>query len=341
MARRKKKLRVGVIGLRLGRNHANGFAKSDNAELAALCDVDAATLEEKGAELGVDNLFTSHKAMIKSGCVDAVAIALPNRLHKPLAVDCLRGGLHVLVEKPMAMNAKEAQAMVDAAKKARKTLMVAMCNRFRNDIQYAKKVVDSGKLGKPYLAHAMYWRRSGIPGSPTYAVKKNAGGGALIDLGVHLLDLILYLMGWPKVKTVSGVAHNKFGHTQSFPMDVDDYAGAMIRLAGGAAIMLEVSWAHHGSRHEHSCCHIYGDKAGVETNPLKVLTVDEYGTEVDIEPKVKGTPWAESFAIEDDHFCKQILAGKKVIPTGEQGRDMMKLLDAIYKSAKTGREVRL
>jgi len=344
MARRsggKRKLRVGVIGLRLGRQHANGFRDSPSAELAALCDVDRAMLEERGREYGVDNLFTSHKEMVKSGCVDAVAVALPNRLHKRIAVDCLRGGMHVLVEKPMAMNAREAQSMVDAARKARRTLMVAMCNRFRRDIQYAREVVDSGKLGKPYLAHAMYWRRHGIPGSPTYAVKKNAGGGALIDIGVHLLDLVLHVMGWPKVKSVSGHAVCKFGHTQSFKMDVDDYAGAFLRLASGAALFLEVSWALHGSRHEQSGVHIYGDKAGIETNPLKIMTVDEHGAELNIEPQVKGTGWAESFAIEDDHFAKRVLAGKKVIPTAEQGRDMMVILDAIYKSAKTGREIRL
>jgi predicted dehydrogenase len=279
--------------------------------------------------------------MLKSGCVDAVVVALANRLHRPIAVDALRAGKHVLVEKPMATSAREAQEMVNEARKARRTLMVAMCNRFRSDAQYARRFVESGKLGLPYLGHAMYWRRHGIPGSPTYAVKKNSGGGAIIDIGVHFLDLMLWIMGWPKVLSVSGAAFNKFGHTQSFKMDVDDYGGAFLRLAGGAVATLEVSWALHGSRHELSDVHVYGDKAGVELNPLRIMTVDEQGSELDIQPKLPGTQWAESFAREDDHFARQCLAGKPVIPTGEQGRDMMLILDAIYESARLGREVRI
>ncbi|MBM4087493.1 MAG: Gfo/Idh/MocA family oxidoreductase, partial [Planctomycetes bacterium] len=204
-----KKLRMGVVGLRMGKNHAKAYQTHPQAELVAVCDLNEELLKATAAELKVGQAFTDAKTMFREAGLDAVSIATPNKFHAPLSIGAMDAGLHVLCEKPMAMNAKEGAQMNAAARKARKNLMINFSYRFSDMSQALKAQVDAGVIGDVYFGRTVWHRRRGIPGfGGAFTMKELSGGGPLIDLGVHRLDLALWLMGYPEPVAVSGSAYN-------------------------------------------------------------------------------------------------------------------------------------
>jgi len=334
MAKKKKDfVSFGVIGLGMGRGHLEGYLRAPNAKLIGIADINEKRLDECKQRYGVENAFTDYNDLLSLKELDAVSIAVPNYLHKPIAIDALESGKHVLVEKPMALNALEGQEMLDAAKKRGLKLMLHFNNRYRGDIQTLKKYVDSGDFGEIYFAKTGWIRRRGVPGAGSwFSNKALSGGGPLIDLGVHVIDMTMYMMGCPKPVSVSG-------HTvQGFPeyaklgtFDVEDFASAYIRFENGATMAVEVSWAMNCPA-ERQYSEIHGTKAGASLSPLVIWT-EKQGLLTDIEPKnVKGLSQFE-------HFASCVLENKTPISSGEDGLMMMKILDAIYASAEAGHEV--
>ena len=335
-----KKVKVGIIGLGWpGLEHLKGYKQCADAEVVALCDMNSDLAAQQAEEHGIAQVYSDHKQMLEKADIDAISVCLPNFLHAPFSLDALRAGKHVICEKPPALNAKEARKMAELAKKNKRTLMYALCLRFGGAARLAKEYIDQGELGEIYYGRAVYHRRRGIPGGTRswFVDKKRSGGGALIDIGVHALDSAWWLMGTPKPVSVSGSAYQKFKGVlpKRTHFDVDDSAFALIKFDNGATLHLECSWALNlpGG----SSLQIAGTLGGLELNPLRIYQ-ERNGVALDITPEVPNT---DGFANQIGHFVECIKRRKTPLMSGEQGIQLMQMLDGIYKSAATGKEVRI
>ena len=208
-----KKLKIAIIGLGgISEQHIQGYLNNKNAEIYAFCDMNAELLAKKGEKYGVTRLYTDEATMLKElPEIDAVSVCTCNCAHAPCSIMALNAGKDVLCEKPMAMNATEAKAMLETAKRNGKKLMVGFVRRFGNDTAVVKDFIRNGSLGDIYYAKATYLRRNGNPGG-WFGDKSRSGGGPLIDLGVHVIDLTRYLMGNPKPVSVYGATFRKLGN---------------------------------------------------------------------------------------------------------------------------------
>ncbi|NLB56780.1 MAG: Gfo/Idh/MocA family oxidoreductase, partial [Lentisphaerae bacterium] len=279
--------------------------------------------------------------LMKCDWIDAVSVCTPNALHAPVAIAAFEAGKHVICEKPLSVSAAEGAMMVEAGKKSGKLFMMGFNNRFRGDTQLLKKFVEKGDLGEIYYAKTGWLRRKGIPGlGGWFTTKSMAGGGPLIDLGVHVLDLTLWLMGNPIPTSVMGTAYAKFGPNYvkdgNGTYDVEDLATALIKLDNGATIFLEASWESYVSREE-VYTKLMGSEGGAELDPLRIYT-DLNGVPADITPQYKPVSGHE---MEIVHFVDCIREGRQPIATGEQGLHIMQILDAIYESTNTGKSVEI
>ena len=334
------KIRTAVIGLGWpGMQHLKGYIACDRSEVIAVCDLDEKRCEEVVQEYAIPKFFTDHRKMLESGEIDAVSVCLPNFLHAAISIDVLNAGKHVLCEKPPACTAQEAQAMADAAEKNKKKLMYAVVQRFSGSAQLLKKMIDNGELGEIYFGKAGYVRRRGIPiGREGWFVDKSkSGGGALIDIGVHALDCVWWLMGAPKPVAILGAAYSKFGHLvpKDIKYDVDDATFAQIRFENGSTIVLEATWSINlpGGGY----VQLAGTKGGAQLNPLTIYT-EENGEEIN---KTPDAPSVNSFDEETKHFVDCILDGSEPISSASQGVTLMQMLDGIYESSEKKREVQL
>lgn len=343
-----KKLRVGIIGVGIGQAHIGGYSKATGAEVVALCDLNTERAQQVQKDTGLENaqIFNDHQKMLSEFELDAVSVCLPNKLHAPIAIDALNAGKHVLCEKPLAMSAAEGQQIADAAAKAGKNCMVGQVNRFRADSQYLKKQILAGELGNVYYAHAGWLRKRGIPGyGGWFTTKELSGGGPLIDIGVHMLDIAWWLCGSPKPVAVTGATYAEFGphkrglggwgtHNLEGTFNVEDLAVGLIRFENGLTINLEVSWALN-NRKERQWCQIFGNQGGAEWGEVAVVKENE-GIMSTLTPEL---PNADPWQGQIQHFIDSIKNGTTPDPDVNQGVQMMKMLDGIYQSAQTGREV--
>ncbi|MBM4080519.1 MAG: Gfo/Idh/MocA family oxidoreductase [Planctomycetes bacterium] len=343
-----KKLRMGVVGLRMGKNHAKAYQTHPQAELVAVCDLNEELLKATAAELKVGQAFTDAKTMFREAGLDAVSIATPNKFHAPLSIGAMDAGLHVLCEKPMAMNAKEGAQMNAAARKARKNLMINFSYRFSDMSQALKAQVDAGVIGDVYFGRTVWHRRRGIPGfGGAFTTKELSGGGPLIDLGVHRLDLALWLMGYPEPVAVSGSAYNviakELAVKQKKTFTVEDLACGLVKFRNGATLIIEASWALNIQEREHMVTLLCGTKGGLVQKNVGggyQFTAEIY-TEENGRLFTKTLDWSTVPTPASYHeFVNSILEDRPPLATGEEGLKVMKILDGIYKSAATGKEVR-
>ena len=343
------KIKVGVIGLGMGSSHIKSFSAHPQVEVVAVADSNKARLEERGNQHNIKKLYLSAEEMLKKEKLDVVSIAVPNKFHKPLTIAALEAGCHVICEKPMAMNANEARDMIKAAKKAKKRLMINFSFRFKEQSYALKKQIESGILGDIYFARTVWMRRRGMPGfGGWFGQKALSGGGPLIDLGVHRLDLALWFMGYPKPTWVMGSTFNHIASAiakkEKKAFDVEDMAAAMIKFDNGATLELEASWASNIKEREHMSTRLLGTKAGLLQHNLG----DGYEFEAEVYMEHEGcqydmklhppVPEAHNAMY---HFVDCLISGKPHIATGEEGLIVMEILDAIYKSAATGKPVQI
>jgi predicted dehydrogenase len=266
-------------------------------------------------------------------------------VHKPATVAALRAGCHVLCEKPIATSARDAQAMVDAAKKAKKKLMIGQSGRFNSGAQAMRRAVDAGMLGDVYYARAHAIRRREIPARDTFLKKSLSGGGPMYDIGVHMLDLALWLMDFPTPVTASGVTQCKFGRKKGVigtwgqwnpkEFEVEDFAAAFIRFANGTTLSLEASFASNIAEPLMNVW-LLGTQGGCDCSGQKVFT-EEAGTLWDRAPY--GLPKARAYHVELAAFVDAVREKKPVPVPGEQAVITQKILDAVYASAAKGKEV--
>jgi len=354
-----KTIKAAVIGVGVGIAHARGYIANPDAELVAICDVDPIRLKQRGEELSIPAAmqFTDYHELLKLRDLDVVSIGLPNFLHAPVAIAALRSGKHVLCEKPLATSAAEAKTMVEAAKAAGKQLMVCFNYRFRDDTRWLMGMREAGKYGHIYYARAGWLRNTGIPGAGGwFTTKAKSGGGPLIDLGVHILDLTLWLMGYPRAVSVSGSTFAEFGPRglkswekagTSSMYDVEDLAAGFVRFENGAALQIETSWGSHTrpGRDDYFVT-LYGSEGGSEMyvanytdhDTLSFYT-EESGQPVLVKPNIVNRAGGHELAVA--HFVHCVQNDLPVESTGEQGLALMQIIDALYQSAATGREVRL
>jgi predicted dehydrogenase len=353
------KVRVGVIGCGAGLFHLEGYAAEPRAEVVALAGLDADRCEMLASRFGVPRIYRDYQDLLAQDDVDAVSIAVPNFLHMPVAVAALDAGKHVLIEKPLARHVDEGKLMVEAAERASKILAVSFQRRTRHDVEIVRDQIASGALGRVYYSKAYWMRRSGIPGLGSWFTSKEAaGGGPLIDLGVHVLDMALYMLGNPVVTTVSASTYSEIGprgrgnwvgrrtsqgSDDPVTYEVEDLATAFLRFEDGGTLLLEASWASFTEMDDDFGVQFYGSEGGARIHSKKYADVDtldlfsEIGdTTADSHPRLVSRAGHAQII---NGFVDGILNGTPVSPDGEEGLDRVRLIDAVYRSAALGREI--
>lgn len=343
-----KMLRIGLIGAGgIAQTHMAAWQNCPDAEVVAICDVKKAPRVNTANRFGIsqDNLFAGYKKMLEQVELDAVDICTPNAVHKPPTIAAFKAGCHVLVEKPVAISARQCEQMIEAGHKADRLLMVAQVMRFYPETMAMKRWVDEGLLGDIYWAKAMYLRPRGTPPWGAFIDKEMSGGGPCYDLGVHPLDLCLYLMGFPEPVAVSAGTYLEISDKPSLmhhdPKKYtvpEDFAVALIRLANGATISLEVSWALNIPQHFDNCI-LVGDKGGMQQNPL-TLVQEHSGMLINSTPQINPWEGIKPFEEEIRRFVQAIRSGGPSPVPGEQALITQRILDGVYKSGEKGKEVK-
>ena len=346
---------IGIIGSgAIAQNvHLPAYRKLEaegKVKIIAVSDVNEATAKEAAAKFDVPHAFTDYQKMLAMDEIDAVDVCTPNYLHKQPVIDAFAAGKHVMVEKPLAINAIEGAEMVAAGHQARKKFQVALNMRFGSAPQAIKRFIDDGKIGEIYYARVHALRRRGAPGWGVFTQKDKQGGGPLIDIGVHMLDLTLWLMGYPEPVSTTGVTYTKFGTREGViglmgqwdpkKYTVEDFATGFVRFKNGATLTLESSFLANLERDEMNT-HVFGTEGGVYLDPFNGNNTrifrEESGTLTDSTPVF--LPDVGTHEAEIRAFVKAIIEDTPVEVPGEQGLMVTQILDAIYKSSDTGKEV--
>jgi len=347
-----KQINVGLVGAGwLSWQHIQGYRKLDGVKVLAICDINEALLNKIADEYNIPKRFTKYTDMLALDKLDAISVCTPNYLHVPQTIEALESGKHVICEKPLSVNAEEAEKIVKPLEKSKKVFMIAQIMRFLNESKYLKQLINKNELGKIYYAKAKYLRRHGIPGIGSwFTTKKYSGGGSLIDCGVHILDQVWWLMGCPEPVEMFGSTYAEFGprglrdsgfgvsrnRTASF--DVEDLATGIIKFNNAATLFLGVCWALNIINEENSVSgSLFGTEGGAQLSPLRLVKyIDGYPNI--IEPKISQN---NVFDEEIKHFIDCIRNNKEPMATLKHAITMMKMLDGIYKSASTGKSVNL
>jgi predicted dehydrogenase len=340
-----RKLRYGLIGAgsNAERKHLNNYKSLPNIELVSVCDVNIESAKRLAEKYHIPKVYSNYEDMLNSEDLDLVSVCTPNYLHAEISIYSLLKGVNVHCEKPLAINANEAKRIVEAKNKSRKKLMVGLNNRFTNEAIFLKKYIDEGFLGDIYKVNAGWIRRSGIPGRGTWFTNKDmAGGGVMIDLGVHYLDLALFLMGMPEPSYIAGSTYHHFDQTTTRNrngykgnpngiFNVEDTATGLVGLKNGATINFEFSWASN-IENDKTFIEILGTKGGATliNGELKIHT-ELLDTCIDITPKINPNIKLMS---EFEHFKNCILSGDEMIAPAEHGEYIMEIVDHFYKAAK-------
>jgi predicted dehydrogenase len=349
-----KTLKVGVIGVGgIAKTHMPGWVASEDAEVVAGSDVIGPVLETWATAWGVKKISTNAAEIINDPDLDIIDVCTPNMYHTELVVAALNAGKHVICEKPLAPTPAGIHKMIEARERSGKTLMTAQHFRFSGPSQAMKREIDAGALGDIYHARSWMLRRGWIPVRPGFIYKKNSGGGACIDIGVHILDLTLWFMGNPQPISVSGVAKKGLSnHPGAFSMwrndlvppemDVEDFAAAFVRFDNGATLILEVSWLlNHQTEGEDMQMWLYGSEAGCHW-PKGEFYETNYATQQMSDRTIKLTKDSmEPHALECVEFARAVAAGAPSPVPAEQSLQVMTILDGIYRSQDAGCEVRL
>ncbi len=345
-------LKVGVIGVGgIAKTHMPGWAASEHAEVVAGSDVVAPVLDEWGKLHNVRKLSSKPADLFENPEIDIIDVCTPNMYHADLVVAALDAGKHVICEKPLAPRPEDIQRMIAARERSGKMLMTAQHFRFKGNSQAMKREIDMGELGDVYHARSWMLRRGGLPARPGFIYKKNSGGGPCIDIGVHILDLTLWFMGNPKPVAVSGVAKAPLAHHDGAfsgwgrtpvpqDMDVEDFAAAFVRFENGATLILEVSWLlHHDTQGEDMQMWLYGTEGGAHW-PEGLLLDSNYTTKQFNNRLLQLTKdTMEPHALECMEFARCIVEGLPSPVPAEQSMQVMTILDGIYRSQASGREV--
>lgn len=344
-----KTLKIGFVGVGgIARYQMSMLKKIEGVEIAALADVSKSAMEQAVKETNGAKVFTDWKEMLAMKDLDAISVCTPNKLHCEPTVLALKAGKHVLVEKPMAMNAGEAARMCQTAQRSKKVLQIAFQWRFTPVAQMLRRQVQSGALGDILYVRVQAMRRRGIPNWGVFGRKDLQGGGPMIDIGVHLLEMAHYVIGAPNPVSASGACYTYLGNKGSDTMcpwpnwdhktyTVEDLAVGFLKFETGASMVIESSFVAHIEKDVYGI-QIMGTKGGATSDPPRVFT-DANGYMMNMEPTFMGQQ--DGFEYKMRHFVDCIRDGAKCQAPGEDGWMVQKMLDGIYKASDLGKEVRI
>jgi predicted dehydrogenase len=332
-------VRVGVVGTGAIAqvSHFPAYQRLPGVKVTAVCDVDLAKARRVASRYNVPHITDAYGELAAFEDVDAVDICLPNHLHAPAAIAALQAGKHVLCERPFSRSSKEAEQMVAAAREQGLVLMSGFNNRFREDAVVLKRFVTEGELGPVfYVKTGWLMQASTWSGAGWRKKKKFAGGGVLMDLGIQMLDMALWLLGMPEVESVSATAHPR-----PQKEEMESTASAFLRLRGGVTLALEVSWGLLMER-DFAYLNLFGEKGAALLNPLR-LHKEMHGSLVNVTPSlsVGRNSYKLSYENEIRHFLDCTRTRARPEAPGEEALGMLRIMEALYQSAVEGREVRL
>lgn len=345
------KIRFGFVGAgAIAVSSAHSVNSHQNGTVVAIQDINCERATELGRTLNIPKVYATAEELFADSEIDAVYIAVPNKFHVDLTIKALEAGKHVVLEKPFAMSYEEALCAVEVAKRVGKVLTLGMNVRFMSSIQKTKALVEQGALGEVYHAKAYWFRRAGIPRLGTwFGNRELSGGGCLNDIGVHVLDSCLHLLGNFDPVSVSGATYSKFGprglgeggwgksDREGLVFNVDDFATGLIRFANGATISLDVSWAGHAQEGNRNDIELYGTEAGARAFSNTFYKSTPEGYQVTQDPAVEiRYKHADRF----HNFINHLQGEEELCVTAEQAAKVQRILDALNESAATGREVR-
>ena len=356
-----REVRVGIVGCGGIANgkHMPALSKHENVKMVAFCDIIKERAEKAAKEYGVEGakVYTDYKEMIEKEDLEVVNVCTPNKSHSPISVYAMEHDCHVMCEKPMAKTYADAQKMLEAHKRTGKKLTIGYQNRFRSDSQAMKKACENGELGEIYYAKGHAVRRRAVPTWGVFLNEEEQGGGPLIDIGTHALDLTLWMMDNYKPVSVKGSVYKKLGDQTETgnawgdwdPKEytVEDSAFGFITMENGATIILESSWALNTLDVKEAKCTLCGTKAGadMENNSLRFNMAD-YGrlAQKEVDLGSGGVAFfdgkAESEAdFEARQWIDAVINDTEPTVKPEQAIVVTQILEAIYESAKTGKEV--
>jgi len=350
MKRRSEILGVGIIGAGgIARGaHQPGFAAQPNVDIVAAADPMPGRAAQFAHDFDIPHAYTDYRDLLARDDVDVVSVGTPPFAHAEATIAALEAGKHVFCEKPMAMNAAEAQAMAAAAEQAGRVLAIDFQTRFSRDARRAHELVAGGQLGQPHFARATMLRQAGVPSWGTFTSKAANGGGALIDIGVHALDRALYVLGHPKPISVWGAigrpfgnrggVTNRWGSWDTSTYDVDDYAFAGIRFAGDLILLLECSWILRIGQSVERLSVSAAD-GGLEISPLRVFHDRDGFHSTETYDTSGETRKEHEISVAD--FIRAVRTGDQPTVTAAQGVTVTRIVDAIYRSAEERTEIPL
>ncbi len=354
-----KIIRVGIIGCGGIANgkHMPALKSVPDCEMVAFCDIIPERAEKAAKEFGAEGAkaYTDYKELLADESIDVVHVCTPNRSHSFITVDALESGKHVMCEKPMAINSAEAKKMLDAAKRTGKKLSIGYQNRFRPDSQYLKAEAEAGTFGEIYYAKATALRRRAVPTWGVFLNEYEQGGGPLIDIGTHALDLTLWMMNNYKPKYCVGTTYHKlnndteqgnaWGNWDPEKFTVEDSAFGFIVMENGATIVLESAWALNTLDVREAVTTLCGTKAGADMNDGLRINGIRGGRQYVLTPSFEagGVAFNDGARAESAAACEERLWIEAVrndtepLTKPEEAYCITRILEGIYESAKTGK----
>lgn len=352
-------VRIGIVGAGAIATHGHipVLERVPNVQITAICDTNLERARAAAVNASIPAAFADYREMLANAELDAVTVGVPNVFHAPVTLAALEAGKHVFCEKPLATSVADAEQMVATAERLGKVLAINMSNRPRPEVVVMRRQVAEGKIGKISYANGRLIRRNGIPGFGSWFTRNElAGGGATMDIGVHMLDMVMYILGFPAVSAVRGETQAVHGPHERLlggwgadkipggKFDVDDLMSMQLRLADGGLVTVEVTWAFHGRDEER--IQIAGDQGGAdfapaiygEDHPLRLFR-EEAGEPIEIIPAMPHVEYAWSKPLVQ--FVEAIRSDGPLVATGGEGLAILRLLDAAYRSAKAGKEITL
>jgi len=328
-------------------HHMKQIKQNRGYSIVAACDIAEDRVQKFCQDFEIPRHYTDMNKMLENEQLDAVLVCTPNYAHAAPTIAALKAGIHVYCEKPMAMNVAEGRKMLKAAQDSKATLTIGHHQRFEPASQFLHKERLAGTFGDIYFARAVMHRRGFVPWWGAFHIKAKSGGGALIDIGCHIIDLTLWLMGSPNPVEVTGVATAKLAtrtdgsrpnqnKEKAHEFDVDDFATAYVRMDNGASLAVECSWACNSAVGR--LVELYGDEGGATIQPLTIYT-QRHGQFVDIHPGK--LPEVQPHGAATEHFRRVILGEAENLVKPEETLNVQKILDGIYKSTTTGKAVRI
>lgn len=342
-----KKLRMAIIGSgQIAQvTHIPNYQTMKEVEIVGICDTRFEAARSAAEKFAIPHFYDSHGQMLQELQPDAVTICVPNKFHCPITLDALEAGCHVFCEKPPAITAEEAQCMEEKAREKGVLLSYGFHFRSSEQVRYLKEIIDRGDMGDIYHASVKWLRRRGIPGWGTFTSKEIQGGGPLIDIGAHMLDVTLYLMQYPPISYVCASAHDFLGKTSKAGLmgawnpekfTVEDSLFGYIQFANGASLEIKTAFAINEKERDIRNVQLYGSRLGASVFPL------ELHGEADGQLFDQQFPYMEmrDFHIDmDQNFVKACLGETKLLVTAAQGTYIQQLIEALYKSAESGQPV--